>query len=323
VTRRWALVVCLALACKAEPIPESAAFPAGTPFTTRRLTVDSSSIRFLDTGTGPPVVFVHGLLASVYTWRYQLEPVLAAGYRVIAFDQRGFGFSDRNDRGSNNADYARLLGSLLDALDVDQAVLVGHSMGGAVVGEFAVLHPERVRGLVLMGPAGAGPPLAHTLRWPFVGTLGTTFFSRDALRATLLSCFADPRRVTEQDVDQYYAPLTRPGTGAALKRLLRDFRFDALRGRLGQLEIPTLVLWGSSDLWIPFTSASQLSQELPRSAFIVVRNAGHNLHEEQHEEVNRSLIGFLQHGLPATPADLAAGRSNSATRSTPSRTRDD
>jgi pimeloyl-ACP methyl ester carboxylesterase len=174
-----------------------------------------------------------------------------------------------------------------------------------------------------MGPAGAGPPLARALSWPFVGQLGSTFLSRAGTAATLRSCFANPRRVTPADIDQYYAPLVQPRTGFALQQILRDFSFEALRGRLGQLDVPTLVLWGAKDFWIPFTAASQIAQELPRAAFVVVPDAGHNVQEEQHDEVNRSLIAFLQHGLPATPPDLAASRSSSAARSTPSRTRGD
>lgn len=322
-TRRVALAACLVLSCRASPIPEDRVYPAGTPLHTRELSVQGTRLRLLDTGTGPPVVFVHGLSASLYSWRYQLEPVLAAGYRVIAYDNRGFGWSDRPDHGYGNAAYGELLAGLLDSLHVSDAVIVGHSMGAAIAGEFALAHGQRVRGLVLMGPAGVGPPLAHALRWPLVGSLGTALVSREATAATLRSCFADPHRVTEADIDQYYAPLVLPRTGDALKRVLRDFRFDALRGRLGALDIPTLVLWGAHDLWIPFESASHLAQELPRSAFVIVREAGHNLQEEQHDEVTRSLIAFLQNGLPATPPDLAAGRSSSAGRSTPSRTRGD
>jgi pimeloyl-ACP methyl ester carboxylesterase len=323
VKRSFTLAACLALGCRAAPIPADQLFPAGTPFHARELVVGDTRLRLIDTGSGPPVVFVHGLAASIYSWRYQLEPVLTAGYRVITFDNRGFGLSERPDHGYDNAAYAALLAALLDSLRINDAVVVGHSMGAAVAGEFALAHPARVRGLVLMGPAGAGPPLARALRWPFVAQLGTTFLSREGTAATLRSCFADPGRVTEADIDQYYAPLLQPRTGIALKQILRNFSFEALRDRLRQLDIPTLVLWGAKDFWIPFSAASQIAQELPRSAFVVLPDAGHNLQEEQHDEVNRSLIAFLRHGLPATPADLAAGRSNSAARSIPSRTHGD
>src|SRR5207244_2178744 len=93
-------------ACRSSTIPEAARFPAGTGFTARRLTVDGTNLRYIDTGRGTPVVFLHGLGASMYAWRKNLAPIVAAGYRVIAFDNRGFGFSDKPATGYDNASYA-------------------------------------------------------------------------------------------------------------------------------------------------------------------------------------------------------------------------
>src|SRR5205823_226341 len=128
-----------------------------------------------------PIVFLHGLGASMYAWRKNLEPVAAAGYRVIAFDNRGFGFSGKPATGYDNASYARLTVALLDALHLPDAVLIGHSMGGAIAAEVAIAHPERVRGLVLIGSAGLGarePPLFRVGRWPLVGPLLFAFRGR-------------------------------------------------------------------------------------------------------------------------------------------------
>src|SRR5207245_112323 len=80
-------------ACRSPAIPEARRVPARTGFTARHITVDGTALRYIDEGRGPPVVFLHGLGASMYAWRKNLAPVAAAGYRVIAFDNRGFGFS--------------------------------------------------------------------------------------------------------------------------------------------------------------------------------------------------------------------------------------
>ncbi|HEY6222414.1 MAG TPA: alpha/beta fold hydrolase, partial [Gemmatimonadales bacterium] len=95
--------------------------------------MDSSRLRVLDVGKGPAVILVHGLAASMYSWRYTIEPLVEAGYRVITYDNRGFGFSDKPTTGYSNAAYVHLLFGLLDSLSVTDAVLVGHSMGGAIV----------------------------------------------------------------------------------------------------------------------------------------------------------------------------------------------
>jgi pimeloyl-ACP methyl ester carboxylesterase len=139
----------------------------------------------------------------------------------------------------------------------------------------------------------------------------------------LKSCFADPGRVSDADIDQYYAPFSVKGARAAFRNVLRNFRFDGLRGRVDSIQAPTLVLWGVADRWIPFAAASGIAQSLQHSAFVVVQDAGHNVQEEQHEDATRSLIAFLQHGLPETPPDLAASHSSAAARSIPSRTRDE
>jgi pimeloyl-ACP methyl ester carboxylesterase len=312
--KRAAAAWLVLLACGAEPLP---IYPAGTPFRTRDLVVAGTRLRLIDTGSGPAVVFLHGFGASLYTWRHQIEPVLQAGHRVVAYDNRGFGFSDRPDSGYGNAAYTDLLVALLDSLRIADAVLVGHSMGGQIAAEVAAVAPGRVRGLVLLDPSGhRGPVRALALR-----RLVTPLLTRTAVAAILRFCFADPQRVTAQDIDQYYAPVASPGGRTAIARVLSEYRFDTLRGMAGDITAPTLVLWGALDHIIEFAHVADLANELPRAAVSVIRDAGHNPHEEQSLEVNRQLIAYLRYGLPATPPDLAAGRSNGAVRSIPSRSR--
>jgi len=298
-------------ACRSSSIPEAARFPAGTGFTARRLRVDGTTLRYIDTGRGTPVVFLHGLGASMYAWRKNLAPIAAAGYRVIAFDNRGFGFSDKPATGYDNASYARLAVALLDSLHVPDAVLIGHSMGGAIAAEVAIAHPERVRGLVLIGSAGLGarePPLFRVGRWPVVGPLLFAFRSRGFTERFLKATYADPGKVSDADVDQYYAPVAEPAYGRALRAVLRQFRFDALAGRLDHIAAPTLVLWGEADRLIPITLGRALAGGIPGAAFLSVARAGHSVQEEAPEEVNRLLIHFLKDGLARIPRDLALER---------------
>ena len=121
----------------------------------------------------------------------------------------------------------------------------------------------------------------------------------------LRSTYADPSKVTAGDVDQYYAAVAEPDFGRALRGVLREFRFDALRGRLAAIEVPCLVVWGDHDRLIPERLGRELAHDLLRSAFIEVPRAGHDVPEEAPEAFNQLLIAFLQHGLPATPRDLA------------------
>src|SRR5207253_7174716 len=132
---------------------EAQLFPAGTQFTARYLLVDGTRTRYLDAGHGPPVVFLHGLGASMYAWRKNLAAVAAAGFRVIAFDNRGFGLSDKPPAPYDNAAYAQLAVALMDSLEIPAAVLVAHSMGGGIVAEVRIPLTKLGRGPFLVGMA--------------------------------------------------------------------------------------------------------------------------------------------------------------------------
>src|ERR1700686_2642376 len=164
VNPRLALAVILVCECRAAPIPTAARYPAGTPLVARYVRVDGTNVRYIDAGRGTPVIFLHGLGASMYTWRGNLAPVESAGFRVLAFDNRGFGSSEKPAHGYTNADYARLLIAFMDSLHLPDAVLVGHSMGGAIAAQCAITDPSRVRGLVLIDAAGFGVRKPMVLR---------------------------------------------------------------------------------------------------------------------------------------------------------------
>jgi pimeloyl-ACP methyl ester carboxylesterase len=294
--------------CRAAPIPPEQRYPAGTPFRAQYRVIDGTPIRMIDTGAGTPVVFIHGIGASIYGWRHEIPAVVAAGYRVIAFDNRGFGFSGKPARGYGNADYTRLVVALLDSLGISSAVLVGHSMGGAIAAEVALRYPDRVRGMVLIDAAGFGvrwPGLLKIARWPLVGAVATGFRGRWVTGRIVRSMFADPSKVTEADVDQYYAPVPESDFGRALRTVLREFRFDTLAGRLGQIQTPTLILWGDADRFIPPAVGTRFARELPRSEFVLISHAGHDSPEESPEEVNRLLLAFFKDGLSRVPENVA------------------
>ena len=305
------MILCVLAGCRALALPEAQLFPAGTEFTARYLQVDGTRIRYIDVGRGAPVVFLHGLGASMYAWRRNLAAVAAAGFRVIAFDNRGFGLSDKPPAPYDNAAYARLAIALMDSLRLTDVVLVGHSMGGAIAAQVAIEYPPRVRGLVLVGSAGLGarePLLFRVARWPVLGPAALALRGRGFTARLLRSTYFDPGKVTEADVDQYYAPVAQPEYGRALRGVLQQFRFTALEGRLDRIAVPTLVLWGEEDRWVPMKLGRALAAGITRSAFVSVPRAGHSVQEEAPDEVNHLVIRFLKDGLPRIPADLALAR---------------
>ena len=303
--------------CRAAPIPEAQRYPAATSLVPRYVTVGGSRIRYIEAGQGPAVVLIHGLAASMYSWRHAIAPLAQAGYRVIAYDNRGFGFSDKPADGYTNAEYVQLLFGLLDSLHVPDAVLVGHSMGGAIAAEAALAQPERVRALVLVDAAGLGvrwPFMLRVARWPFVAPLFDRLRGRGATARILRSTYANPARVTSQDIDQYYAPVALPEFGRGLRGVLLHFRFDSLQGRLGGIMAPALVMWGAQDDMIPSSIGEAMASQLPHASLVRFPAAGHALPEEAPDRFNRVLLGFLKTGLPAPPENLAVSGSGLARR---------
>jgi pimeloyl-ACP methyl ester carboxylesterase len=143
-------------------------------------------------------------------------------------------------------------------------------------------------------------------RWPFLGAVATAFRGRWVTGRIMRSTYADPRKVTEADVDQYYAPVPDPDFGRALRGVLREFRFDTLGGgRLASVQTPTLIVWGAADRWTALRDGSRFARELPRSEFVLLERTGHDAPEESPDEVNRLLVDFFKSGLTRIPENVA------------------
>jgi pimeloyl-ACP methyl ester carboxylesterase len=147
--------------------------------------------------------------------------------------------------------------------------------------------------------------MLRVAKWPIVGPLFDHLRGRGATGGILRVIYGDASRVTDQDIDQYYAPIALPDFGRGLRGILREFSFEDLRGRLGSIMTPTLVMWGTRDRLIPQQIGAAMAAQLPHSSLARFQAAGHALPEESPEEFNRVLIGYLKTGLPAAPANLA------------------
>lgn len=250
-----------------------------------------------------PIVLIHGLFGSTLTWRYNLDALLDASYRVVTFDRPGFGLSDKsaafNYAISSQAD---LTAELLDALAIESAVIVGHSAGGNAAAAFAVRHPERVDRLVLVDAAvafGGPPPFVGSLvalppvwRWGRIGL--QAYFTRENVEATLRGFQADPAFLTEADYDAYWRAFQTPGWDVALLAITRDLSVDALDdAALRQITAGTLLIWGAEDTLTPLAQGERLSALLPNAQLVSIPGVGHQPFEEAPEAFNQTLIGFL------------------------------
>lgn len=276
---------------------------------------------------GQPVLLLHGWGGSTFSWREQIQPLADAGYRVIAFDRPPYGLSAKTGEGipySQRAQ-AEFTAAFMSSVGIQSAVLVGHSMGGGVIGYFAALYPERVDSLVFVdgavrvaeaAPAGGSgatrlndtvgiPPFVNSLltfppinRWARLAI--RTFVQPDMFTSMQRSAYYDPEVVTPEVAAGYQEQLRVVGWDEALIEILRGSAFgDAplTEAGLAAVEVPALIVWGAEDTWVPISAGERLRDLLPNNTFVVYPQTGHLPMEEQPEAFNRDLLAFLA-GLP-------------------------
>ncbi len=278
----------------------------------RFLTVNGvrTFIREAGPADGPPVVLVHGFGGLTYTWRATLPALAAAGYRALALDLKGFGLSEKSfSQDYSHAAQADFVMATMSAVGIERAVLVGHSMGGSVIGHAALRHPERVTALVFVAGAvreagqaegGSGLPLALGAlvecppfqRWGQL--LLRSQLTRERLAQTQLSAYYVKNVVTPEVEEAYLGILQLKDWDLALLGVLRDSGRNGLPEPMSALTAPTLILWGEQDTWVPLERGKALHAALPQSRLIVFPNVGHLPMEEAPTEFNAALVGFLE-----------------------------
>ena len=261
-------------------------------------------VRYVRKGSGPAVVLVHGFASSLFTWKDVL-PALAENHEVVAIDLPGFGGSDI-PRPLDGSTYPAVVFAVMDRLAIDRAAIVGNSLGGSVAVAMAAARPERVSALVLIDSAGFNfdpgdrPALLRLIAAPGVGAaLEKLPLRRRLVAAGLEQVFFDDTRVTEERIDEYAAPMMRPGATQAAAELLAGQGppfVDVVRG----VRAPALVLWGRDDAWIPVAHAQRFTEAIPASKAVILESCGHVPQEERPVEVGTLIAHFL---APAARVD--------------------
>ncbi|MGC5077643.1 alpha/beta fold hydrolase [Agrococcus sp. DT81.2] len=262
-----------------------------------RLHIDDSG------GDGRPVVLIHGWPLSAESWDDQTDALVAAGYRVVAYDRRGFGRSDKPDDGYDYDTLAADLDQVLTDLDLQDVTLVGFSMGGGEVARYiAAYGQDRLRSVVL---AAATPPyllqsddnpdgpLTDDARLEMRAGLEA---DRDSFFDEFTTGFfstADGLQVTEEQRQQAIALAQQSSQAAALAAMdawaTTDFRDD-----LGAISVPTLVIHGDGDQTVPFEGSGRRTHAaIDGSELHVVEGAPHGMNVSHAEEFNRALLDFL------------------------------
>lgn len=253
-------------------------------------------------GDGRPVVLIHGWPLSSEAWAANHDALTLAGYRVIAYDRRGFGRSDKAPSGYDYDTLADDLDALLATLDLTNVVLVGHSMGGGEVVRYASRHGEaRIAGAVLASaitPALCQTPDNPEGAMPFEGFAGLReqcAGGRDAFLEQFMTWFfsnADGMTITK-DAFARVLRIAAQGSDRALLETILIWATD-LRADVATLSVPTLVIHGDQDNNVPFeASGRRTAQMIPSARLHVVKGGPHGMPTSHAEEFNATLLEFL------------------------------
>ena len=280
-----------------------------TPLPVKHVEVDGVDVAWVDSGgDGPPLVLIHGLSSYLSFWEYQIPYFASQGYRVIALDLPGYGQSGRPDAPCTPPWYAGLVSDFMDEVGVPRAVVMGHSMGGQISLTLALDHPEKVDALVLSAPAGIERFSEGSARflqdyWTESRALETT---EEELRYTFTRVvFArvddGVERLLEERVRLQRSPEFR-GTSVAVSRSIRGMLRYPVADRLGEIRVPTLVVYGTDDRMIPnpivnggrtSTIGRQAQAAIPGSELVMVPGAGHTVHHDDPDAFNTAAASFL------------------------------
>jgi pimeloyl-ACP methyl ester carboxylesterase len=287
--------VCIDKAGAAVPIPSEVsafllpALPAAAA-TTRRISVHGLELALDDRGSGPALLFLHGYPLDGTLWRHQAGAF--PGWRTLIPDLRGLGRSDAPDLGYSMATYADDLAAMLDAIGVDDVVLIGLSMGGYVAFEFLRRHRPRVRALALVDTRATADSAE--------GRKGRELAMADAREggAPLIAEQMLPkllaRSAPQALVDEVRAMMAAtqvPGLLGALVAM-RD-RPDSTELLAGLEGLPTIVAVGAEDALTTPREAEAMAKAIPRAKLAIIPNAGHLAPLEQPEAFNRHLAALL------------------------------
>jgi pimeloyl-ACP methyl ester carboxylesterase len=264
---------------------------------------DAVKLAVHESGRGKPIVLIHGLGASSYTW-HKIAPVLAKTNRVIAIDLKGFGQSDKPlDEHYSIQDQARLIGDFLERSKLQGVTLVGHSYGGGVALAVALDQMDagkrQIEKLVLIDSVAYRQPLPfffRVLRTPVIGEIGMSLIPPEVqMTQALHVAYHQDDKVTADTINNYASALHSEGGRHALFQTINHLdpeQADQFSNRYRQLKTPALLLWCEHDKIVPLRFGKRLATDLPDSRIEVIEECGHIPHEEQPEETLQLIQQF-------------------------------
>jgi len=263
---------------------------------TQRARINGVELEYDLQGTGDPLVLIHGAQGD-RTMFSGIAPNFAAQYRVLTFDQRGSGLSEKPDMEYSIAMLADDTAALMNHVGFSSAHVIGVSMGGMIAQEFALRHPQKVRRLVLGCTTPGGPKSVALGGGPLAQAYSTKPMPAEE-RGRLLAeaCFTQGYIEKHPEIipAMIEARRRRPIDPTALGHRMKAAHAHDTYDRLSQITCPTLVITGKDDVLISWENSRILSEQIPGAKLVVLEPAGHIFWGEQPEKSQNEILAFLQ-----------------------------
>ena len=270
---------------------------------TNASTGEEVKIAYVDYGSGRPVILIHGWPLSKEMWEYQVGPLVEAGHRVIKYDRRGFGHSEKPWSGYDYDALASDLNAIMEELDLTDAVLVGFSMGGGEVVRYLSRYgSSRVAKIVLVAavtpflgktennPDGVDPSIFAEMltqikedRIAFLDSFGKKFFGVSLINHPVSAPLLD-----------YYRMLASVASPRATEQCAIAFAQTDFRQDVQAVSVPTLIIHGDDDQTVPIeASGNRTASMIPAAQYLVYEGAPHGLFYTHKERLNQDLLQFI------------------------------
>lgn len=242
--------------------------------------------RFVDEGPSselPPVVLLHGMLGDLSNWTETIGFLAGRDYRVLVPVLPVYELPIKQTSVNGLADYVC---EFLRVMNFGQVALAGNSLGGQVALLFALNYPEHVAALVLSGSSG--------IYEAEMGSSTPRRRDKDFIRERAALTFFDPVHATDDLVDEMFRIINNRAQVARLIKMARSTKEETVRYRLSDIDVPTLLIWGSNDLITPPEVAEEFRQQIPQSELHFISECGHAPMMEQPDRFNRIMLNFLR-----------------------------
>ncbi len=249
----------------------------------------------------PAIILLHGSNADLHTWQPWVD-ALKPDYRVIRYDQIGHGLTGPAPDGNYAIEaFVEDVDRVAETLGIERFVLGGNSMGGGIAMAYALEHPEKLIGLVLVDASGApvkreqsGGNIGFAIaQMPLVNNLVTQITPRSIIERSLDQSVSNKAVVTPQAVDRYWELLRYPGNRAATLARFGQSREPFVAETVRDMYVPTLIMWGEEDALIPFAAAAWFAEHIPETTSVSYPAIGHLPMEEAPSRSAQNLRDWL------------------------------